>query len=55
MCLENAPPFAVRPPFMYTHLIGLMQVSVQFLEISVTTVEVLYVVYIIITSVHQKV
>jgi hypothetical protein len=35
-------------------IMGLMQVSVQFPAISVTILEVLYVVYIIITSVHQK-
>jgi hypothetical protein len=33
---------------------GLMQVSVQFPGISVIILEVLYVVYIIITSVHQQ-
>jgi hypothetical protein len=32
---------------------GLMQVSVQFPGISVTILDVLHVVYIIITSVHQ--
>jgi hypothetical protein len=31
---------------------GLMQISVQFTGISVTIPEVLYVIYIIITSVH---
>ena len=31
-----------------------MQVSIQFPGISVTILEVLYVVYIIITRVHQK-
>ena len=33
---------------------GLMQISVQFTGISVTIPEVLYVIYIIITSVHQS-
>ena len=38
-----------------TNPMGLiMQVSVQFPGISVTILDVLYVVYIIITSVHQK-
>jgi hypothetical protein len=46
-------------PFKYictlvSKLIGLMQVLIQFPGISVTVLEVLYVVYIIITRGHQK-
>jgi hypothetical protein len=38
----------------YMLVMGLMQVSIQFPGISITILGVLYVVYIIITSAHQK-
>jgi hypothetical protein len=51
---HNFPPFPTKKLEMPPVTMGLMQVSFQFPGISVTTLEVLYVVYIIIMSVHQK-